>query len=368
LKTVIQRFGTSDIDEANRHPPPGWTQVVYRLAEGPFRYEVVRVDLGDGLEVEHARFVGATRLVATLAADAVHLLFPYGRDLRLSGVAVEQKLVVVSPPGVQFEGSTQVEGCGFDLVARGASFASLLESGLAGAPLLTPGRTALVMHETPAAEALRLALEGYFSLLETREDLALEAERVLRARDDLLELMRLTLMSLTAPGELELKGTHPRRRELAVSVEEWLWRQLDDPLAPPMTLGAAARDLDISVRSIQLAVEEHFGVSFVRLSRLVRLHQVHGALVLGAATSVSEVATRHGFWHLGRFSRYYREVFGQPPSRTVRGARTRPPLAPAMRRALMRRTLEALRRIGPIAHVGAPPMDLQRPGASSDGL
>ena len=115
------------------------------------------------------------------------------------------------------------------------------------------------------------------------------------------------------------------------------------PLAPPMTLGAAARELDVSVRSIQLAVEEYFGVSFVRFARLVRLHQVHGALVLGLATSVSEAATRHGFWHLGRFSRYYREVFGQPPSQTVRGGRTQPPMTPAARRDLMRRTLEALR-------------------------
>ena len=67
-----------------------------------------------------------------------------------------------------------------------------------------------------------------------------------------------------------------------------------------MTLEAAARDLDISVRSIQLAVDEHLGVSFVRLARLVRLHQVHGALVVGAVTSVSEAATRYGFWHLVR--------------------------------------------------------------------
>ena len=58
MKTVVQRFATSDIDEANRHPPPGWTQVVYRLGEGPFRHEAVPVDLGDGLELEHARFVG----------------------------------------------------------------------------------------------------------------------------------------------------------------------------------------------------------------------------------------------------------------------------------------------------------------------
>ena len=113
---------------------------------------------------------------------------------------------------MQFEGSTQVAGCEFDIVARGASFASLLEAGLEGAPLLTPGRTALVMHETPAAEALRLALEGYFSPLETQEALALEPGPVQRAREDMLALVRLTLLSLTAPEELELRVPHPRRR------------------------------------------------------------------------------------------------------------------------------------------------------------
>ena len=138
LKTVAQRFATSDIDETNRHPPPGWTQVVYRLGEGPFRYEIVRVDLGDGLELEHARFMGATRLVATLAADAVHVLFPYGRDLRLSGVPVEPKLVVVSPPAVQFEGSTQVEGCGFDLRCARSIVQLPARGGTRGRPAADP--------------------------------------------------------------------------------------------------------------------------------------------------------------------------------------------------------------------------------------
>lgn len=342
-KDAVQRFSTSDIDEANRHPPPGWTRVVYRLGEGPFHYDFVRVDLGGGVDLEHARFRGPTRLVGTLAPDAVHLLFPYGRDLRLGGVPVSQRLVVISPPAVQLEGSTQVEGCGFTVTARERAYSALLGGGMPSGPLLSSGRTALVMSETPAAEALRLLLEGYFSALEQRQDLALEAQRVEQVRDDTLDLLRLTLLSAVAPGEEELQAPHPRRRALAISVEEWLWRQLDDPAAPAVTLGSAARELDASVRSIQLAVEEHFGVSFVRLVRLARLHQVHGALVLGLVSNVSEAAIRHGFWHLGRFSRYYREVFGQPPSQTVRGARSQPPMTPAVRRGLMRRTLEALR-------------------------
>lgn len=343
LRALVHRLGTSDIDEINHHPSPGWTWVVYRLGEGPFHYEFVRVDLGEGMHLEHARLTGGTRLVGTLASDAVQLLFPHGRDLRLSGVPVDRRLVVVSPPEDHFEAATQREGAGFIVVARGPAFAELRVAELTGNPLLTPGRTPVVMQETSAAQALRLMLEEYFSLLETDERLALEPGRVQRAREDALELSRLTLLSMATPGEVALKPSHPRRQALAVSVEEWLWRQLDDPLAPAVTIGAAARELDISIRSIQLAVEDHFGVSFVRLARLVRLHQVHGALVLGLVTSVSEAATRHGFWHLGRFARYYREVFGQPPSQTVRSGRTHPPMTPAMRRELMRRTLDALR-------------------------
>ena len=339
----LERFATSDIDESNRHPSPGWTQMFYRLAEGPFRHEFVRVHLGDGVDAEHIRIVGAVRFIGTLADDAVHVAFPYGRDLRLSGVPVSRRLVAISPPGVQFEASTQVEGRTLELVARGRAYATLLEAGVATSPLLRLTPNPVVLNETPTAEALRQLLEGYFLLLDQREDLALEPQRIQRAREDMLDLLRLMLLSGGASPEDELKAPHPRRRALAISIEEWLWRRLDEPGAPPVTLAAASRELDVSIRSIQLAVEEYFGVNFVRFARLARLHQVHSALVLGLANNVSEAATQHGFWHLGRFSRYYREVFGEPPSQTVRGARLQPAVSSAVRRQLMRRTLDALR-------------------------
>ncbi|MNR39034.1 HTH-type transcriptional activator RhaS [compost metagenome] len=50
--------------------------------------------------------------------------------------------------------------------------------------------------------------------------------------------------------------------------------------------------------------------------RLQRLDAARAQLRRGDAHSIAEVALRCGFAHLGRFSAYYRERFGELPSET----------------------------------------------------
>ena len=81
-------------------------------------------------------------------------------------------------------------------------------------------------------------------------------------------------------------------------------------------LGAA---LDITDRWVRAAFAGAYGVSVSDFFRARALHRAHRALTAADhnSTSVTDVAIACGFWHLGRFSGYYRAHFGELPRRTL---------------------------------------------------
>ena len=97
----------------------------------------------------------------------------------------------------------------------------------------------------------------------------------------------------------------------------------------------------------------------IRYLWLRRMHLAHRALLLAepGSTSVTDVATDHGFWELGRFSVEYRQLFGETPSATLRlqfhrgfGFRAAADLVPYFAR------------LG-ISHLYASPIATARPGS-----
>jgi AraC family ethanolamine operon transcriptional activator len=74
-----------------------------------------------------------------------------------------------------------------------------------------------------------------------------------------------------------------------------------------------------SLSRLERAFRETFGVGPRRYLTLRRLAAVRRELLRrGEQTSVTEVATRWGFFHLGRFSQDYKTLFGETPSQTLR--------------------------------------------------
>jgi AraC-like DNA-binding protein len=95
---------------------------------------------------------------------------------------------------------------------------------------------------------------------------------------------------------------------------------LSDDLSLPIYSDEIARKLGLSVRTMHDVARRYRGMSLHRYLRLRRLWLVRQRLLAGA-DSVKAVALAFGFWHLGDFSRSYRDQFGETPSQTLESGR-----------------------------------------------
>jgi AraC-like DNA-binding protein len=79
----------------------------------------------------------------------------------------------------------------------------------------------------------------------------------------------------------------------------------------------------VSERSLRNAFYDVYTTSPKRYMKLWQLHQVRRALRVGDVRSatVTEIATCHGFYELGRFAGAYKSLFGEAPSETLNKAR-----------------------------------------------
>ena len=75
----------------------------------------------------------------------------------------------------------------------------------------------------------------------------------------------------------------------------------------------------VSGRTLRKIFMEYFGISPLRYLNLYRMYKAHAVLLNSDATtvSVSDIATRFGFWHFGRFASDYRRLFGERPFDTL---------------------------------------------------
>ncbi|MFC4946601.1 AraC family transcriptional regulator [Pseudonocardia sp. GCM10023141] len=93
----------------------------------------------------------------------------------------------------------------------------------------------------------------------------------------------------------------------------------------PWTVRELANASGVGIRALEDGFRRYVGESPTAHLRRVRLDRVRAELSAARpGTTVSEVAYRWGFTHLGRFAGAYAEAFGEPPSATLRYGSPRP--------------------------------------------
>jgi AraC family ethanolamine operon transcriptional activator len=92
-----------------------------------------------------------------------------------------------------------------------------------------------------------------------------------------------------------------------------------DHLHQPIHLEDLCGVLGMSRRGVEVLFQDSLRIGPSAFLRHQRLHGVRRTLLTSPASHgvVKESALRWGFWHMGHFSREYRELFGESPSATL---------------------------------------------------
>ena len=103
---------------------------------------------------------------------------------------------------------------------------------------------------------------------------------------------------------------------------------LKAPALQPFRMQTISDAIGVSSRSLRAACEEQLGISPMQYVLHCRMRLVRHALLQADPniTRVTDIATEHGFWELGRFSVRYRHIFGERPSATLAAVARSEPL------------------------------------------
>ena len=104
--------------------------------------------------------------------------------------------------------------------------------------------------------------------------------------------------------------------ETALAIRNQVYLHMDGKI----DIATLAKQHDVSERTLQKSFKSLFGFSPTTFLRNMKLNLVYRDLKYAdpKVEKVSQIAQKWGFMHMGRFSKYYTELFGENPSQTLK--------------------------------------------------
>lgn len=285
------------------------------------RSEVVQLDPGrvsgyishmsiDGLPVNVGAFSLGVRSRGVLSNDRITIGMLTSTNDRVTHWSREMHVgdVLVTPPGVEYGGRYY----------GGASFATIslahsdIVASFGNEPEICDPVTWQKNHFRAVPDPAFIPRVVEILQNTTKMHATLTDDAVRFWRRAIIEVMTAPVLQ-NMPADDE--GALPSASRIFQEVEHYI----DGRAATPVHVSQVCSRLKLSRRSLHRAFHDSVGIGPVTFLRRKRLCAVHSTL-LGSdseITTIAEVAMQHGFVNLGRFSGYYRAMFGEYPSQTL---------------------------------------------------
>ncbi|WP_196772821.1 helix-turn-helix domain-containing protein [Pseudodesulfovibrio alkaliphilus] len=231
--------------------------------------------------------------------------------LNSHGELFDENAIVLTPGGCAIDSVAPDETNLFGLSVEEGAFANMVKA--SGCPVALPNQGPIRLL-SPSPEAMGRLRSALWELRET----ALNGRSGGPAWEAVAGSLAACLASLDGPGRMPEESRRRRvvRRSLGY---------IGENLASPLKLSDICRIVGVSERTLIYAFKEHLGLTPKAYLNICRLNMVRREMECGRATSITDAATRWGFWHMGQFSADYKRFYGELPSRTLARVRGRLP-------------------------------------------
>ena len=282
----------------------GWDQSYTQLEAGNFEAEVRSAQLTRDCGVFRKMTNKKLHKVFALPAS----MFGFAVQVGQSGPTVFQGQLTSPGDVLLLPGDQQLELIchgKFDVVA--AAFPRAELESLTGASAKF-GLAAGILRGARGKEVGRWLLSEFSELSHAK--LSVCSTRAAQFHDELLH---------RCAGALDTQFENDRSsRQLALRIFDEAKAYITDSIGSgyvPAVKEVAAH-LRRSTRTLEYSFDQVVGVPPSRYLKCLRLCCARRDLKDDAEASVTTVAVKWGFWHFGRFSAAYREMFGELPSQT----------------------------------------------------
>ncbi|AUX79404.1 AraC family transcriptional regulator [Sinorhizobium fredii] len=281
----------------------------------------------DKFAVAISKYDGKLSISRDGTSDKVHLFLPISGSARFS--CFRESIVSVPGHGTLLEGERTSSSMQFNgsrhhlalIVDRQfirKQLAFLLDRTISGDMHFQPY---VNLTEGAGSGFMNIAMEVYRGL---SNDCWLQKSPIsLNSLCETLGYLLIENCSHQYSDELSRPGPAPTPKHV-----KWAIEFMEEHMSAPISLNDIASASKVSARALQQGFKQFRNTTPMLYLRDLRMSAVHEDLLqTGEQSSVTEIARKWGFAHLGRFASDYKRRFGQLPSETAnerRGVCRRP--------------------------------------------